>query len=175
MILGDPGSNVPPTDALMFESPFDRTTLQGLNQTHPIPALGTSGACERTAPRPSDQRQRVRSAGPGRPAVRLHLPAAPRRGSAERRPDATAARVSSGSGQAALQRAPSRRFAKAYPGLRHLQVLKGIGEQVPGVNNAIVASICPKITDRNNPAYGYNPAIAAIIERLKEQLTAVDR
>ena len=72
--------------------------------------------------------------------------------------------VSSGQGKP-LCNGTEQTFAKAYPGLRHLQVLKGIGEQVQGVNNAIVASICPKITDRDNPAYGYNPAVAAIIER----------
>jgi hypothetical protein len=34
-----------------------------------------------------------------------------------------------------------------------------------------VASICPKVTDQNNAAnYGYNPAVAAIIDRLKEVL-----
>jgi hypothetical protein len=59
-------------------------------------------------------------------------------------------------------------FAKAYPGLRHLQVLKDFGP------NAIVASICPKKPTsndpRNDPDYGYNPAVAAIVDRLKEAL-----
>jgi hypothetical protein len=58
--------------------------------------------------------------------------------------------------------------AKAYPGLRHLQVLKDFGD------NAIVASICPKnpssADPRNDPNYGYNPAVAAIVDRLKEAL-----
>jgi len=58
--------------------------------------------------------------------------------------------------------------AKAYPGARELQVLKDFGE------NAIVASICPKVTVTTDPAsdpnYGYNPAVGAIIERLKEAL-----
>lgn len=59
--------------------------------------------------------------------------------------------------------------AKAYPGARHLQVLKDFGD------NAIVASICPKFTTTQttkagDPNYGYNPAVGAIIERLKEAL-----
>ncbi|MEO7032352.1 MAG: hypothetical protein ABI548_00845, partial [Polyangiaceae bacterium] len=54
--------------------------------------------------------------------------------------------------------------AKAYPGSRELQVLKDLGP------NAIVASICPKVSDPANPDYGYNPAVGAIIERLKEAL-----
>jgi len=56
-------------------------------------------------------------------------------------------------------------FAKAYPGTRHLQVLKEFKAQ------SIVASICPKIVDdKTKPDYGYNPAVKAIIARLKEAL-----
>ena len=57
-------------------------------------------------------------------------------------------------------------FAKAYPGTRLLQTLRDFGD------NSIVASICPKVTtgDTNNASFGYNPAVAAIIDRLKEVL-----
>jgi hypothetical protein len=46
-------------------------------------------------------------------------------------------------------------------------VLHGFGE------NSIVASICPKLTDAaqvQSAEYGYNPAVAAIVDRLKERL-----
>ncbi len=60
------------------------------------------------------------------------------------------------------------RYAKAYPGTRELQVLKDLNA------HGIVASICPKVTDSadpfSDPNYGYNPAVAAIIERLKSKL-----
>jgi hypothetical protein len=63
--------------------------------------------------------------------------------------------------------------AKAYPGTRVLQVLEGFG------SNSIVASICPKNVEpaagssrTTDPNYGYNPAVAAIVNRLKEALTA---
>jgi hypothetical protein len=62
--------------------------------------------------------------------------------------------------------------AKGYPGLRELEVLREFG------NNSIVASICPKNiapangkTEATDPDYGYNPAVGAIVERLKEALT----
>jgi hypothetical protein len=59
-------------------------------------------------------------------------------------------------------------YAKGYPGARELQVLKDFGA------NGVVASICPKVTTSANaatdPNYGYNPAVNAIIERLKEAL-----
>ena len=61
--------------------------------------------------------------------------------------------------------------AKAYPGLRELSVLRGIGD------NGIVASICPKNTQpaagvppEADPSYGYNPAIAAMAEIFKSRL-----
>jgi hypothetical protein len=55
-------------------------------------------------------------------------------------------------------------WGKAYPGLRVLQVLHGIRP-----SNAIVASICPKVSVQG-ASYGYNPAVAAIIDRLAEKL-----
>ena len=55
--------------------------------------------------------------------------------------------------------------AKAYPGVRELQVLKGLGDQ------AIVASICPaNTTDPTRADFGYRPAVAAILNRLRPQL-----
>lgn len=56
-------------------------------------------------------------------------------------------------------------FAKAYPGTRHLQVLREYKA------NSIVASICPKVAiDETKTDFGYNPAVKAIIDRLKEAL-----
>lgn len=58
-------------------------------------------------------------------------------------------------------------YAKAYPGTRFLEVLKGIEDK------AIVASICPKNPVGSNPTdpnAGYNPAVGAIIKRLGEVL-----
>jgi hypothetical protein len=70
----------------------------------------------------------------------------------------------SGSGQDGTQT-----HAKAYPGVRHLQVLKAFGD------NAIVASICPKNVvpqggPTSDPDYGYNPAVAAMVGRFREVL-----
>jgi len=52
-------------------------------------------------------------------------------------------------------------YAKAYPGTRHLEVLKDIGDQ------AVVASICPKsIQNPAAGAYGYNAAMDAVVQKL---------
>jgi hypothetical protein len=56
-------------------------------------------------------------------------------------------------------------WAKAYPGLRELDVLRGFGK------NSIVASICARnVNDLERRDFGYRPAIASILERLEEQL-----
>lgn len=52
-------------------------------------------------------------------------------------------------------------FAKAFPGTRHLQVMKDIGSQ------AVVASICAKSSaSPSSSAYGYNAAMDALAKRL---------
>ncbi|WP_437670542.1 hypothetical protein [Sorangium sp. So ce131] len=55
--------------------------------------------------------------------------------------------------------------AKAYPGLRQLQLIRDLGDQ------GIVGSVCPKQLEDNQKAdYGYRPAVGAIIDRLKTKL-----
>ncbi len=63
--------------------------------------------------------------------------------------------------------------AKAYPGTRQLEVLKG--HNSTSADNSIVASICPKDLNWNNRltrGYGYNPAVQALVDRLKTKLTS---
>ena len=56
--------------------------------------------------------------------------------------------------------------AKAYPGTRILQVLRGIE-----ASQAIVASICPaNVRDKSKDDYGYSPAIRALVGRLRNAL-----
>ncbi|WP_437589458.1 hypothetical protein [Sorangium sp. So ce1000] len=55
--------------------------------------------------------------------------------------------------------------AKAYPGLRELQLIRELGPQ------GIVGSVCPRqLTNDGAADYGYRPAIGAIIDRLKTVL-----
>jgi hypothetical protein len=60
----------------------------------------------------------------------------------------------------------SQTHAKAYPTIRELLLAKLMG------NQGIVSSICPEETvDPMSPVFGYRPAVAAIIDRLKAALT----
>jgi hypothetical protein len=61
--------------------------------------------------------------------------------------------------------------AKAYPALREIAVLRGYAQSPNAVqNHSIVTSICPKDLsgDKASPGYGYNPAINALVARMKE-------
>jgi hypothetical protein len=60
--------------------------------------------------------------------------------------------------------------AKAYPSLRELEVLRGLGDQ------GVVTSICAKNTTPDgststDPAYGFNPAVSALVARLARALS----
>ncbi len=62
----------------------------------------------------------------------------------------------------------SQLYAKAYPTIRELNLANKLGPQ------GIVSSICPiDVTDAtgSDPLYGYRPAVATIINRLKNALT----
>jgi len=55
--------------------------------------------------------------------------------------------------------------AKAYPGLRQLSFLKGLGDQ------AVVGSICAsQITDPTQGDYAYRPVVASLLARVKSRL-----
>ena len=56
-------------------------------------------------------------------------------------------------------------LAKAYPGLRHLEVMRRIGPL------AVPASICPReATDVDDPEFGYAPVVEAMLDRLRVTL-----
>lgn len=56
-------------------------------------------------------------------------------------------------------------MAKAYPSLRELSVLKGMG------SNAVVTSICPsQVTDATAHDFAYRPAMRALVEAVQVRL-----
>lgn len=57
------------------------------------------------------------------------------------------------------------RYAKAYPGIRELSVVKGVNTQ------GIAASICPsQLSDQAAMDYGYDATVESIVDRLKVAL-----
>jgi hypothetical protein len=67
-------------------------------------------------------------------------------------------------------------YAKAYPGIEHLAIAHAMSDSPVG-NQGIVSSLCPihvepatGLTTLTDPLFGYNPAVNAIIDRLKASL-----
>jgi hypothetical protein len=61
----------------------------------------------------------------------------------------------------------TQRWAKAFPGLRQLEVLRGLGEQ------AALGSICARNTSEPaQPDFAYRPALAGVLERLEARLAS---
>lgn len=162
LILGDPRKQVLPLDPLMIESKEPRPGV------HPLSGEVLGSDCQNAqdsihgcehAPRPDDLQY----------ACTFPLPAPVdcsagntlgcecNAGSVN---DPLCAELPSKPGDYSLQV-----NAKAYPGIRELQVLQGIGDQ------AIVASVCAaEVKDTTAPHYGYQPAVEALVDRLKERI-----
>ena len=157
-ILGDPDNHVAPGDPLMIESVDPRTGTNpatGVALTEPgqLPAHPINGGEWDIASRADLQY-----------ACTFALP----------QPiDCTASQGDcAGAPQSPVCRDPSTHqygetqfAAKAYPSIRQLQVLKGMG---PG---AVVASICPSnLSDATRADFGYRAAMAALGDRLRGNL-----
>lgn len=179
-LIGDPEASPPspPNDPFMIESPLQRSGTNPITGDAIVPATATSPTAspinghEQNVPRSWDDLQYA-CTFPLKPSKTC---TAANRSSCDCAPDGngktdavTAANSPLCQPEAGGAATTEQRYAKAYPGTRELEVLKGLSGQ------GIVASICPKNPESNDPAndpsYGYNPAVAAIIERLKSQLT----
>jgi hypothetical protein len=177
VLLGDPAARppAPPADPFMVESTAARSGMNPITHDAIVPASATSPTAspinghEQNVPLADDlqyactfalQTPKVCPAGD----TACDCAASPK-GDASAVILANSPLCQPAAGGAATS---EQRFAKAYPGTRELQVLKGLND------HGIVASICPKVTASADPAsdpnYGYNPAVAAIIDRLKSAL-----
>ena len=177
VILGDPSTNGVPTDTLMVESIDPR--LAPLPQAHPLlpsVTIGTPNATSNTnaingheqTPLPVRDELQLACIFPLLEPVPCTSDNAD---SCECNYDEFDKNSPLCTGVTATADG-TQVFAKAYPGRRELDVLRGIG------NQAVVASICPKATTppsglpiESDGSYGYNPAIDALVQRLRTTFT----
>ncbi|WP_437274757.1 hypothetical protein WME90_26270 [Sorangium sp. So ce375] len=62
-------------------------------------------------------------------------------------------------------RSTTQDHAKAYPGIRELQLIRNLGER------GVAGSICPaQLTDTSSADYGYRPVMNAVLDRLSTAL-----
>jgi hypothetical protein len=178
VILGSPNNEtndapVLPSDPLMVETPEDRTTLGlGMNPVFTAPLVDSNSTNPKANPINGHEQKNMGNSDLQYACIfplATPLKCDQAASDANKGCDCFDEELvfnrplcqPPGGGAAAI----TQNFAKAYPGTRHLQVLKEFG------NNSVVASICPKIaSDKAKPDYGYNPAVKAIIDRLKEAL-----
>ncbi|MDI1484582.1 hypothetical protein [Polyangium sp. y55x31] len=160
VILGDPTKYVRPLDPLMIESVEKRTG------TNPITGAALVDA---NAPQenPINGRERTIAGddlqytcifplpeGQARDCTDENLAGCDCKASASDNPLCAPNPASGGAPTLQVR-------AKAYPSLRQLAVLKGLGEQ------AVVASVCPaSIEDTGGPGAGYRPAVDALHARM---------
>jgi hypothetical protein len=176
VILGDPENNVPPADYLMLESIDPRPIGAG----HPLGVVGAEIAA------PGSNANSINGAEQAVDVLRDDLQFACIFELPEPvRCDSTNAASCDCNQDEAIKESPlcedypegnfdgTQIKAKAYPSIRHLQVLKDVGEQ------ALVASICPKNVGSlegsepaSDPNYGYNPAVRGILDLVKNSVTA---
>ncbi len=168
VIVGDPDNWVPPTDPFMVESidPRDGLGANPITGDAPAPVSSPAGTSpfnghEYTIPQRDDLQ------------YACIFPLGTTRDCATAAGGCDCKAIDTGSQDRPLCQAPgttangtTQYYAKAYPGLRFLQLLKEYG------NNSIVASVCPKITDPARSAessYGYNPVADGLVERVTEK------
>lgn len=158
-----------PKDGLMYEAVEDRTTIPGLPQTHP--GIGAPLAPSGTGPSSNPINGKESTiVDRGDLQYACIFPLGTPKQNCENNQGGCDCRPADAQFNRPLCNGTTQTHAKAYPGTRHLEVLKGVGDIS---ENAIIASICPKIADRSrmdDPSYGYTPAVSAIIDRLKEAL-----
>jgi hypothetical protein len=156
LILADPATGRPPRDPLMLEMTDERT---GVQPVIGVP-LAPSSASSPTA-NPINGHETALGAAPMEPqyACIFDLPT-PEQGSI----DCTGF---TGSNRAICQAddgtyGSTQYRGKSYPGVRELEVLRGIGE------NAIPASICARnLQDETRDDFGYRPVLRQILDRLR--------
>lgn len=173
MMLGDAGS--PPSDGLMYETPLDRSTL-GFG-AHPLTGEAIAPSSS-TNPRQNSINGHESNIADGSdlqyscifPLTTPRTCTDPNANCDCRSEDAQYKRP--------LCQPPAggaigttQYFAKAYPGVRHIELLRAFGKVT---NNSIAASICPKVQmagmPTTDPNYGYNPAVTALVDRMKSAL-----
>jgi hypothetical protein len=169
-ILGKGGK--PPLDPLMIETPYDRTDPvrnPGVPQSHPVAVGGKLAPSSATSlDNPINGHESNINDGTELQYACIFPLTVTR--DCENSAGGCDCRKGTEGYKRALCQGTTQTHAKAYPGTRQLQVLRQFGE------NSIVASICPKVTQSPDPAsdpsYGYNPAVNALVDRLKERIGA---
>jgi hypothetical protein len=161
-VLGDPDNGIAPADPLMIESVVPRTGVNPVTGDALAPPDATSALAnpinghEFIEQEPRDELQYACIFELPTPRDCLNATSHCDCATDDVPPEKPICQDASGAyGTTQLR-------AKAYPAIRQLAVLKGMGD------NAIVSSICARnVTDPTRQDFGYRPALGAILDRLR--------
>jgi hypothetical protein len=162
LILGDPTLRTPPLDPFMLESPEPRSG------TNPVTGDRIVGV-DSINPRANAINGHERVTGNGGLQYACTFPLrTPRPCEVGKHCDCDTNPESHSDSDSVCQPpggglgGSTQYFAKAYPGLRELDVLRQHGE------NAVVASICPKVLSggEEDLGFGYRPALSGLVKRI---------
>ena len=171
-ILGDPDASPPkrPTDPFMIETPTDRAMLSSVNTNPFVPETIVASSSNNpqankingheTIDVRNDDLQTACIFAMQQPLVCDKAASDAGEGCLCFAADAPFNRAVCqpvGGGAAGT----TQRYAQAYPGIRHLQLLRALGD------TAVTASICPKVTSPAAVDFGYRPAMKALAARLE--------
>jgi hypothetical protein len=165
LILGNPSANVPPEDPLMVGSPSPRSGAGPLTGSLAPPSAGpganVANGHEWLPQRNEDLQYACIFELPVSRDCTLLQPDDPRNCDCRTERDPQGTRNPLCQNPTTGVYGNDQFYAKAYPGKRHLQVLKGIGD------HGVTTSICSRnTTDSGAPDYGYRPVVRSLLERL---------
>lgn len=164
-LIGDPDTNLEPTDPFMIQSTVPRAGMSeilGYSPTEPNPINGNDyNIYDTTDPADGPDDLEYACIFP----LTTSVPNGPDCNDCDPAEGCNNPLCRSGDIPSSATADTTQYNAKAYPGLRELAVLRGMGEQ------GIFASICPaEVNNTGSPIYGYRPAVNTIVDRLKVQL-----
>ncbi|NUP10900.1 MAG: hypothetical protein HOW73_33055 [Polyangiaceae bacterium] len=147
-LAGDPDGHVPPKDPFMIESADPRTGTSDLLNASPSESNAINGGDRTPATDPQDYGLQY--------TCIFDVTDVPNGTDCDDCGDGCDNPVCNGTTQT---------HAKAAPGLRQLSLIEKMDER------GIAASVCPAQTDDTNGLdYGYDPAVGAIVDALKDDL-----
>ncbi|WP_437826700.1 hypothetical protein [Sorangium sp. So ce1153] len=172
VILGDPASNVSPADPFMVESRAPRSGANPITGDHTVPPSATGwnaiNGREYTIPQGSTgdlQYACIFNLHEERVCDEMAQSCDCRSIIGQTNDSPLCEPESGNDPEDPLPRTTTQVKAKAYPGIRELQLIQSLGDR------GVAGSICPaQIEDASSPDYGYRPIMNSVLDRLSTAL-----
>jgi hypothetical protein len=160
LVLGDPANGIAPTDPLMVEA------IAARSGTSPRTGIALAPPDAPPGANPVNGHERIITAKDDLQYACIYPRQAPKAcgsGACECDGDAIATNPICQQGDGSY--GPVQQYARALPGIRELQVIKGLGDR------AAVGSVCaPVVSGTGEPTFGYKPTVDAVLRALRQRI-----